>query len=109
MAADVSAATAYDFVRVGHDDAVFVSSNLYSGAIRPGVVAALTRMNFNAPLPAGHIVAGNTLPAGADYAVLSFDEYERWLSTPGGDPGRAVVSEDQSVALVCLRHPCPRR
>jgi hypothetical protein len=96
-------------VQVGHDDVVFVSSNLYGGAIRPGVVAALTRMNFNAPLPAGHIVAGDTPPADADYAVLDFDEYGRWLSTPGADPARAVVSADQAVALVCLRGACPRR
>jgi hypothetical protein len=96
-------------VQVGHDDVVFVSSHLYGGSIRPGLVAALTRMNFNAPLPAGRIVAGDMPPADADYAVFTFDEYERWLSAPGGDATRAVVSEDQAVALVCLRGVCPRR
>ena len=96
-------------VPVGDDDVVFVSPNLYGGAIRPGVVAALTRMNFNAPLPADHIETGDAPPADADYAVLSFDEYRRWLSTSGADPERAVVSADQAVALVCLRSACPRR
>ena len=41
--------------------------------------------------------------------MLDFGEYERWRSAPGGGAKRAVVSEDQAVALVCLHGACPRR
>ena len=96
-------------MQVSRDDVVFVSSNLYGGSIRPGVLNTVIRMNFNAPFPRRNIASGTSPPENADYAVLSFDEYQRWLTTTGADPDRAVVSDDRAVALVCLRAPCVHR
>lgn len=97
-------------VQVDRDAVVFVSRNLYGGAIRPAVTAAVTRLNFNAPFPSRQIVMdASAPPKNADYAVVSFDEYQQWLSEEGADPERAVVSDDGAIVLICLRAPCRRR
>jgi hypothetical protein len=81
---------------------------LYDGAIRPGVVPALTRMNFNRPLAARQIVRGTEPAPQADYAVISFAEYHAWRAAHGAEPPGAIVSTDGAVVLVCVRAPCPQ-
>ena len=97
-------------VEIRPDAVVYVSPNLYDGKIRAGAVPAITRLNFNVRLRTRQIVHDEPAPpANADYAVVSSEEYRRWLSRDGGDPERAVLSTDGAVALLCLREPCPRR
>jgi hypothetical protein len=97
-------------VRADRNAVVFVSRNLYGGAIRPGVTADVTRMNFNVPFRSRPIVdAPWPAPPHADFAVVSFDEYQQWLAGPQGDRERALISDDREVALICLRAPCPLR
>lgn len=95
-------------VTVPRDAVVIVSRNLYEGAIRPGVIPAVTRMNFNVPLQTGPIITGWPPPAEADYAVVTFAEYQQWSARPDAEPGRAVVSDDREVAVICLRDACRR-
>lgn len=91
---------------VESDAIVFVSERLYDGAIRPGISCALTRMNFNLPLASDQIVRGTEPGPTADYAVVSYSEYQAWMSTHGADPPGAIISTDRMVVLVCLRAPC---
>jgi hypothetical protein len=96
-------------VTVEPDAVVFVSRNLYEGAIRPGVTPAVTRMNFNVPLRPKPIGGGTwPPPPQADYAVVSGAEHQEWLRRPEAEPSRAVVSDDRQVAVLCLRAPCRR-
>jgi hypothetical protein len=97
-------------VRADPDAVVFVSRNLYGGAIRPGVTAAVTRMNFNVRFKTRPIVTDPwPPPPHADYAVVSFDEYQQWLAGAQAEPARAIVSDDREVALICLQAACPRQ
>jgi hypothetical protein len=96
-------------VRADRDAVVFVSRNLYGGAIRRGVTPAVTRMNFNVPFRTRPIVSDPwPPPPHADYAVVSFDEYQQWRAGTQAEAARAIVSDDREVALICLRAPCPR-
>jgi hypothetical protein len=90
------------------DAVIYVSEQLYDGAIRVGSLPALTRMNFNLPLPPKQLVRGGPLGSNADYAVLSFAEYQDWRTAHGADPPDAIVSADRRVVLLCLRAACPR-
>jgi hypothetical protein len=96
-------------VKVDRNALVFVSRNVYGGAIREGVTAAVTRLNFNVPLHRPPLVKDTwPPPPDADYAVVSFDEYQQWLTRPDAEPSRVVVSHDREVALICLRAACRR-
>jgi hypothetical protein len=90
------------------DAVVYVSEQLYDGAIRGGVLPALTRMNFNLRLPPNQLLRGTPLGENADYAVLSFAEYQAWRAARGAEPPDVIVSADRQVALLCLRGACPR-
>lgn len=90
-------------------DILFVSTNLYGGAIRPGVLKGVARLNFNVPFASATLTTGTAMPADADYALLDYLEYRDWRAATKAPEDRAVVSDDRSLALVCVRGTCPLR
>jgi hypothetical protein len=95
---------------IDRNDILFVSRNVYGGAMRQPLTASIARMSFNVPLERTPLTKDTwPAPPEADYAVVSLAEYEQWRTTPDARPERAVLSDDREVAVICLRGACPLR
>jgi hypothetical protein len=81
-------------VQLAPNDLLFVSRNVYGGAIRQPVTASIARLSFNVSLDR-NLLTKDTWPAPpeADYAVVSFAEYEQWRAGAQARPDRAVLSD----------------
>ena len=97
-------------VQLAPNDLLFVSRNVYGGAIRQPVTASIARLSFNVSLDRNPLTKDTwPAPPEADYAVVSFAEYEQWRAGAHARPDHAVVSDDRQVAVICLRGACPLR